>query len=119
MKVAIEELNEAQMNWAVAVALGKEPQWFTKNSHAHTVRIANQSYSPSTSWCDAGPIIAKERISLLATEDQWEGRISAGVGYFHATGPTVFIAAMRTFLTAHVCDPANEVDVPTGEECIL
>jgi len=67
-------------------------------------------FRPSTNWSDGGPIIERERISLLV----WAGNMK----WVAHTSPrqrndriayTPLIAAMRTFVASKI---GNEVDLP-------
>lgn len=74
-----------------------------------------RQFSPSTSWETAGPIIERERISIV--EDQSEpGMWMAGIKFWieggfdggYHSGPTPLIAAMRAFCCAKL---GEEVDL--------
>ncbi|MCM2537697.1 DUF2591 domain-containing protein [Burkholderia glumae] len=61
----------------------------------------NRWFYPSTVWNDGGPILARERIDLLAAAgdaDSWFAQTVSRdvvISYF---GPTILVAAMRVFV---------------------
>lgn len=116
VKKRTAELVCAQLNWAVAVADGQKPVWFTHNRPEHTVRINNKPFNPDSDWKDGGPIIERERIELqlhACSEGWWAGirqPLSKNKsGGTIATGPIPLIAAMRAFVASKL---GEEVEVP-------
>lgn len=106
MKHKTEELEGALLDAAVAIAVGEDP-----------TKVQPLRYSRS--WRDAGPIIERERISLMQPEDSgdWQAGIdpyaAEGRCYsddqdpptvqfraFRQSGPTPLIAAMRAFVAS-------------------
>lgn len=70
-------------------------------------------WSPSTNWEDGGPIIERERLSVLTAHPGWEAfhkghtspRLKDAEGIY---GPTYLVAAMRCFVASKFGD---EVDL--------
>jgi hypothetical protein len=121
----VSELTGVQLDWAVAVAEGGTGLWYDTCA-TWWIKIdgadralskgwsASQRFCPSTEWACGGPIIHRERISLLAQA----GRHSAGLWYAsrHASdpstvGPDPLIAAMRCYVAHKLGD---DVEVPKG-----
>jgi hypothetical protein len=98
-----EELTGALLNAAVALAEG-EAEW------------AKGGFSPSSRWMDAGPIIERERISILpgdAPRTDWCGhkreRIDGCPTFIAVNGPTPLVAAMRCYVVSKL---GHEVELP-------
>jgi len=70
-------------------------------------------YTPSTNWNQAGPIIADWRVCTDIGHDgvwlAWVKQNYEDKPEFMQSGPTLLIAAMRTFVTSRL---GREVDVP-------
>ena len=115
-KKRVAELEGAQLNWAVAVSEGNEPAWFDMNPPKHTVRINGRadSYDPSGSWEQGGPIIEREEGSVshwskVERHAAWIADMGLDMRRYRCTGPTALIAAMRAFVASKLGD---EVEVP-------
>ena len=114
------ELTGAALNWAVAKALGVKPR-YDLVSHGRTWRgwwIANPEYEPmpnySTNWAQGGPIIEREKISLIEEADRtWQGSVGGATDlvapFWFENGPTPLIAAMRCYVASELGD---EVEIP-------
>ena len=126
------ELTGATLDWAVAkcegLPLKLDPMGFRKDApasmqagwwvwdgegqnqvigHRKTQRGQEEGYSPSTNWSQGGPIIERERITLIAMPNgSWA--TSTPLHTFHQ--PTPLIAAMRCFVASKLGD---EVEIPT------
>lgn len=123
IKLEVCSLSGAQLNWAVAIALGLKPGWFDYNSHEHTVRIDNKSFDPSGNWADGGPIVEKHWIGFHRNgkllyrdeEKRWAAHRIPDLDLppprtgYDAKGATALIAAMRCFVLSR---SGPEVSVP-------
>lgn len=67
-----------------------------------------EGFTPSTDWSQGGPIIERERITLIACDNDFEAQ-SRTTPLACEEGPTPLIAAMRCFVASRLGD---EVDVP-------
>lgn len=154
MKIKTSELTGAALDWAVAVCEGlpirHDPMnfgpavaeggfwiWDERGPIGkRDYRLIGRQYSPSNNWSQGGPLIERERITVIHTE-RWDtdkghvplcaaskGPHSPTESYEHVqmvptyiigaddsiTGPTPLIAAMRAFVASKLGD---EVDIPT------
>jgi hypothetical protein len=118
MIIKTSELIGTQLDWAVARAEGK------KVLSGPPIRVASihkclaggyevsKPYSPTTDWAIMGPIIERERISLIDTgHGFWGSRPKAN---FDKAEPEQFdrsplIAAARCYVASKLGD---EVDIP-------
>lgn len=114
MKVQVSTASGPVLDWMVAKCEGwdapicKNPTW------AVPVYIATNdtrlyTYAPSTNWAQGGPIIARERISVVdsrAEPGEWAATVPT---YSLEYGPTPLIAAMRCYVASKL---GNEVEVP-------
>ena len=95
MKTA--ELTGAALDWVVAKC---------QNIHL-TPHLGGWAYaSYSTNWAQGGPIIAREKISIEWTGEDWMAYIFHDEECF---GPTPLIASMRCYVASKLGD---EVEVP-------
>ena len=107
------ELQGAALDWAVQQCEGARKDidfvWWT-----------DDHYTPSTDWAQGGPIIEREKISLVrygvAFTTTWEAYpscdknyIDSGPGEGGIDGPTPLIAAMRCYVASKLGD---EVEIP-------
>ena len=84
MKTA--ELTGAALDWAVPLAM----------------------FEPSTDWAQGGPIIERERISVVAMPDgSWQAQGINLRPHFH--NPTPLIAAMRCYVASKLGD---DIEIP-------
>jgi len=131
MKIKTSELSGAALDWAVAQCEQKPlvfrgRKWPTdgaatveyapwavhpvvNGSGPFVASLCNSTYSPSTDWSQGGPIIEREGVLFVGTNDggmyhAWIVRRNAS-----ALGPTHLIAAMRCHVASHLGD---EVDIP-------
>ena len=107
MKVKIENLTGAALDWAVGRIEG-----VSYMLHGHI------AYSQA--WEHGGPIIERERITvrfdpecvwLFPAQAAWVANYE-GVGEWH--GPTPLIAAMRCYVASEYGDSINVPDELTG-----
>ena len=107
------ELTGAALDWAVAKCIGHR---VTENYGSY-IRIylpdLKQSgytlaFCPSTDWAQGGPIIERERISVVAMPDgSWQSKGRDLYPHFH--NPTPLIAAMRCYVASKLGD---EIELP-------
>jgi hypothetical protein len=91
MKTA--ELTGPALDWAVHVALHGECEGYAEHEY-------------SIYWANGGPIIEREKISVLApVRGLWRSRKNGRTQY----GPTPLIAAMRCYVASKLGD---EVEIP-------
>lgn len=117
------KLTGAALDWAVAKCEGAEllvlkygvsPLQYDING-----RACWGTWSPSTDWSLAGPIIEREKISVICYDGGWRATNGTGVveeaySFEHGcertcTGPTPLIAAMRCYVASKLGD---EVEIP-------
>jgi hypothetical protein len=115
MKHKTTELAGAMLDAAVIAALGMT------DDDAAGVGLGcpdwRQRFKPSSSWAHGGPIIERERISVLRdaldAEDRWVAGsqfwIEGGFDGVMEFGPTPLIAAMRAFVASKLGD---QVELP-------
>ena len=124
MKIKTTELKGTALDWSVAKALKRGPEydlaafgtvfrgwWLTQGGEYERM----PSYS--TDWSQGGPIIEREEIGTKRRApcmkgEEWEamGSITAkGAGYLCAIGPTPLIASMRCYVASKL---GAEVEIP-------
>ena len=121
-KLKVSEATNNKLNWMVGMAMGF--QTYVVDKHGmHLVEVADKDYfgyymgqhwAPSTDWSQGGPIIGRERISVIPFDERWEARCACTVNrsvakFIERRGPTPLIAAMRCYVASKLGD---EVDVP-------
>ena len=113
MKINVQELTGAALDWAVAKC--EQPVYSdaalirSLTAGVNGIGIEWDAFSPSTDWSQGGPIIEREGIQLHVEQDrsQW---IASRWGYDRQQyGPTPLISAMRCYVASKLGD---EVDVP-------
>jgi hypothetical protein len=110
MKTKTNELTGPALDWAVAVADNLLPKHISFDfTLTHPLVLDGiQSYGPSFIWSQGGPIIERERITLVAMPDgTWQSKGRNLRPHFH--NPTPLIAAMRCYVSSKLGD---EIDVP-------
>jgi hypothetical protein len=119
------ELTGAALDWAVAKADGKAPKIdrtsfqgafinriYLGLSYAYHSSGSIVGYKPSAEWAQGGPIIEREKVSVLDANGCWGARKTywdnsrSSRDYF---GPTPLIAAMRCYVASKLGD---EVEIP-------
>jgi hypothetical protein len=101
------ELQDLALNYAVALALKITPVVSIQS-------ITNRTFEPSSKWSQGGPIIEREKISVIGYTDQWEACADVGIYVDNyqgdwISGPTALIAAMRCYVASKIGD---EVEIP-------
>ena len=110
------ELTGAALDWAVAKCEGLlledegNLQVFDGEIKAHPSTLGT-NYTPSTDWAQGGPIIEREKISILEAGTFWGARPlqDGATPTRDSYGPTPLIAAMRCYCASKLGDT---VDVP-------
>jgi Protein of unknown function (DUF2591) len=119
MKQKTQELEGAQLDWAVGKANGwisyptdsmeRGEIWHTESEKAPFGKLIS-GYHPSTDWAQAGPIIEDEKLGIVHA---WEGAEWLASAFSPeapvVTGPTPLIAAMRCYVASKLGD---EVEIP-------
>lgn len=137
MKIKTSELTKDALNCAVALAEGGtglhfdtvSSWWITIGGREVTFSKGwsnSQRFRPSDEWDHAGPIIRRERISIMAPivrrigkekhalpVDYWRAMICTDENEpaTHGKGATELVAAMICFVRSKLGD---EVDIPEG-----
>jgi hypothetical protein len=123
MKIKTSELTGAALDWAVAVAEGREPRSKWLWASGCFVGAPPCPYPPSTDWSQGGPIIERELLEVTPRFHSAGYEHPKGQWYWMAFvlgpnnmdenheqhGPTPLIAAMRCYVASKLGD---EVDVP-------
>ena len=99
MKIKTSELTGAALDWAAA----------TCEFVPGTARSLIERKPYSISWQDAGPIIERERITLIACDNDFEAQ-SRTTPLACEEGPTPLIAAMRCYVASRLGDEVNVPD---------
>jgi hypothetical protein len=119
MKIKTSELTGAALDWAVAKCEGMDieirpagacgrPLYVLAAESSRTPWIWN----PSTSWHQGGPIIEREKIGIVTSDDDaniWVGSMFEPDWEFSRTGNTPLIAAMRGYVAGKMGD---EIEIP-------
>ena len=104
MRIKTSELEGLPLNWAVASYCDK---------HVSLGDIIWGNYAPSTNWAQGGPIIQREKLTVMH-DDDWKfdptdpedngerWMANTNDAYYESTtyGPTPLIAAMRCYVAA-------------------
>lgn len=106
MKIKTDQLTGAALDWAVAKCEGEDDYL------AIWRKLQRADYfAPSTNWAQGGPIIERERLSVViqvgGDNPVWHS--SCPRYLCHGYAPTPLIAAMRCYVASKLGD---EVDVP-------
>lgn len=112
-KLKTSELTGAALDWAVARAERHASEvWLPE---CDTILLRNYvralPFTPSTDWSQGGPIIERERISVISDfheiEEGWLAEsYQDNIQQF---GPTPLIAAMRCYVMSRLGD---EIEIP-------
>lgn len=85
VSLPVDKLNMVQLNYAVAIALGKKPDgWRGEYNYC---KVAGKGFSPASQWDIAGPIIKRYGISVspcnltqqgggLVVSDSWYANLA-------------------------------------------
>lgn len=119
MKRQVSELDGADLDYAVAIALVYTANFGVNNVTNKRICLIEVDggvigtndfwFSPSTSWRDGGEIIEREKIGLAFFQNVWAAYITDDPSPDAGNGPTPLIAAMRCFVMNKL---GNEVDIP-------
>ena len=115
MKVKVSEATPLHLNWLVAVCEFPNPDYCYDNRLVYVtceLDYGMGTYSPSTDWSQGGPIIERERISVIDVDgyDFWKAdRLNKEAIPVINYGPTPLIAAMRCYVASKLGD---EVEIP-------
>ena len=108
------ELTGVALDWAVAkceglLALGWEDDMGLLKITFSTGEA--EYYAPSIKWAQGGPIIEREKMRLMHTEELGKNPWSAILAGAHYAefGPTPLVAAMRCYVASKLGDT---VDIP-------
>lgn len=107
------ELTGAALDWAVNQADEESEEASIDDGTLVLFRADSDGgsvlYAPSTDWSQGGPIIEREKISVIeGTNDEWQAGKRPYKFYY---GSTPLIAAMRCYVASRLGD---EVEVPNG-----
>lgn len=116
-EVKTSELKDKALDYVVAkIESGIEPEYFngcvwitTGNFFA---RVRRNVFEPSTNWSQGGPIIERERISVVDVNgyDFWKAdKLNKEAIPVISYGPTPLIAAMRCYVASKLGDA---VEIP-------
>jgi hypothetical protein len=106
MKIKTAELTGPALDWAVAKCEYDELAALNIQYPQHARFYPK--ISPSTNWAQGGPIIERERITLVSMPDgTWQSQGRNQRPHFH--NPTPLIAAMRCFVASKL---GEEIDIP-------
>ncbi len=91
------ELTGAALDWAVCVANGETRKEYLENPYPY-----------STNWVFGGPIIKREKISVINHNkpNNWVARTTDYPPIYYQ-GPTPLIAAMRCYAASKLKDTVN------------
>ena len=116
MKIKTSELKDRALDYVVAKCKGKGIEFDDPRDPWLVVDgIADQplhSYTPSTDWSQGGPIVERERISVVDVDgyDFWKAdKLNKEAIPVISYGPTPLIAAMRCYVASKLGD---EVEIP-------
>lgn len=112
MKHKTAELEGELLDAAVAKAEGRMPDhgWSSPLGPKTDAPMPGQFECFSSDWADGGPIIERERITIIwARENGWLGRCKSHWQVPEELGPTPLIAAMRAYIASRFGD---EVELP-------
>ena len=114
MKFKTNELNGANLDWAVAQCRGlniyrsKGGRWMTANYGQFNPRKGAPWWNPTFFWHQAGPIIERELIELVPKDHGlWEAMYREQ--HIPNDGATPLIAAMRCFVASVA---GEEIEIP-------
>lgn len=103
MKIKTSELTDVALNWAVIMC----ESGIEYAMYSFTVVDQYGQPKPSSNWAQGGPIVEREKINLVYSDEQWEADISDEHFGF---GGTALCAAMRCYVASKLGD---EVEVPS------
>jgi hypothetical protein len=93
------ELAGMALDYWVAMAEGKQPEKFDRDGFGWVRCKGDLAPFLAANWAVAGPIIARERITLLPKSEKWTAMAGSAPQTLHvAHGVTPQLAAMRAYL---------------------
>ena len=109
MKIKTSELTGTALDWAVAKCEVGEPVGSFLDGVV--VHPDYNKFYPSTNWAQGGPIIERERITIISDyREIKDGWMAESYDSEHQVfGPTPLIAAMRCYVASKLGD---EVEIP-------
>jgi hypothetical protein len=111
MKKQISELSGVALDWAVAKCEGYET--IIDKGRVFCTSGKYGVFVPATTWSQGGPIIEREEITIMPSNNQWAaiGEINAkwDCGKLWFIGKTTLEAAMRCYVASKL---GYEVDIP-------
>ena len=121
MNIKTSELKGTPLNWAVAKCENRTIVSTIGGGLLVNARTEdgdeleeewglNYMYAPSADWVKAGPIIEREKITIMcpSTGDFWDARVNTFPPVYWR-GETPLIAAMRCYVASKLGD---EVEIP-------
>ena len=115
MKHRVSELDGALLDAAVAMAAGASRDGPSVWKWPSGTRLMAASWQPSANWAQGGPIIERERISIVENGGMWAAFCSPCVTRNivdwlpDGVGPTALTAYMRAFVASKFGD---EIELP-------
>jgi len=108
------ELTGPALDWAVAKCRDVEVEYINDGITRCLLMVAPFTgiYAPSTNWAQGGPVIERERISVVDVDgyDFWKAdKLNKEAIPVINYGPTPLIAAMRCYVASKLGD---EVEIP-------
>jgi hypothetical protein len=109
-KLKTSELTGALLDYWVAKAEGLDPCIVNDvDGIAQCTTGYFETFSPSTNWAQCGPIIDRERITILFHPEEWQASVGDYIPMLdndppHGTGTTPLIAAMRALVASKFGD---------------
>lgn len=109
----VSELNDAALDHWVAKAEGLEVKYSAAEQCWRLVGNAEDlQWSPHQDWAQAGPILEREEISLIAPKigERWEATYGSAIEHQAvADGKTALEAAMRVYVAARFGDEVSDL----------
>ena len=122
VRIKVSEATEIQLNWLAGIASGFEMSAYGVDPSL-SARVpglgVHAPWKPTYYWKQGGPIIERERISVLDAGTCWGARIidwgknADGSRCRDWYGPTPLIAALRCYVASKL---GKEVEIPEGLE---
>ena len=104
------ELTGAQLDWAVAKCENEE---YSATATTNGIGMEFPATDYSIDWAQGGPIIEREGISVIHSQNGsnyfWSGEVFESTWLIQQSGPTALIAAMRCYVASELGD---DVEIP-------
>ena len=108
--IKVSEATNTQLDWLVAKCEGRDSAQIKVGGPVHLFRTVGYDplpWQPTTDWSQMGPIIDRERISVVEGMDgEWQAGMRP---WKFRYGPTPLIAAARCYVVTKLGDT---VEVP-------